>query len=172
MMAAEFARLLRRLPIFASLGPEEAVELATRCTGLRYRPGMRIFTEGEFADNVMIIVNGSVQISCAVPDGPDLVIATEGAGVLLGEMALLDPAPRSASATAVEETTVLVMDGQHFHELVAIGHPAATGILRTIGLLTCARMRRLEAQVDQLLTGDPTGDLASRIDTALRGLGP
>ena len=63
----ELAKLLRRLPVFSSLGPEEAVALASRCTGLRYKPGMRIFSEGEYADSVTIVVSGMVQISVTVP---------------------------------------------------------------------------------------------------------
>lgn len=147
-MRDELARLLRRLPVFGSLGTDEAVDLASRCTGLRYQAGMRLFTEGEFADSVMVVVSGAVEITCSVPDGPDLVVATERAGAILGEMALLDAAPRSASATAVEETTVLVIGAQTFADLVAIGHPAAGGILRTVALQACARLRALESKVD------------------------
>jgi CRP/FNR family transcriptional regulator len=148
----ELARLLRRLPIFSALGPEEAVLMASRCTGLRYQPGMKIFSEGEFADSVMIVVSGSAQISVAVPDGPDLVVSVEPPGSILGEMSLIDPAPRAASATAVEETVVLVIDAHAFGDLLAAGHPAASGVLRTIALQVCSRLRALESKLDGLLT--------------------
>lgn len=158
----ELARLLRRLPIFSSLGPDEAVALATRCTGLRYKPGMRIFSEGEYADSVMVVVSGSVQISVAVADGPDLVIAMESPGSILGEMALIDPAPRAASAVAVEETVVLVIDAHAFADLLAAGHPAATGILRTVALQVCSRLRSVESKLDRMLT-NPSGDLRAEL---------
>ncbi len=150
----ELANLLRRLPVFSSLGRDEAVGLASRCTGLRYQPGMRIFNEGEFADNVTIVVSGLVQISLSVPDGPDLVVATVEAGALIGEMALIDPAPRAATATAIEESVVLNIDAHAFGDLLAAGHPAASGILRTVSLQVCARLRALESKLDQLLTGE------------------
>lgn len=149
----ELARLLRRLPVFSSLAPEEAVALAARCTGLRYKPGMRIFNEGEFADAVTIVVSGLVQISVSVPDGPDLVVSTESPGAIIGEMALIDPAPRAATATAIEETVVLTIDAHAFGDLLAAGHPAASGILRTVSLQVCSRLRALEAKLDRLLTG-------------------
>ncbi|MBM4369285.1 MAG: Crp/Fnr family transcriptional regulator [Deltaproteobacteria bacterium] len=161
----ELARLLRRLPILSSLGPDEAVALATRCTGLRYKPGMRIFSEGEYADSVMVVVSGSVQISVAVADGPDLVIAMEAPGSILGEMALIDPAPRAASAVAVEETVVLVIDAHAFADLLAAGHPAATGILRTVALQVCARLRALESKLDRMLA-NPAGDLRAELADA------
>jgi CRP/FNR family cyclic AMP-dependent transcriptional regulator len=150
----ELANLLRRLPVFSSLGSEEAVALASRCIGLRYKPGMRIFNEGEFADNVTIIVSGLVQISVTVPDGPDLVVATVESGALIGEMALIDPAPRAATATAIEETVVLNIDAHAFADLLAAGHPAASGILRTVALQVCGRLRALETKLDRLLTGE------------------
>jgi CRP/FNR family transcriptional regulator, cyclic AMP receptor protein len=150
----ELASLLRRLPVFSSLGSEEAVGLASRCTGLRYKPGMRIFNEGEFADNVTVIVSGLVQISVSVPDGADLVVATVEAGSLIGEMALIDPAPRAATATAIEETVVLNIDAHAFADLLAAGHPAASGILRTVSLQVCERLRELENKLDRLLTGE------------------
>jgi CRP/FNR family transcriptional regulator len=150
----ELANLLRRLPVFSSLGAEEAVGLASRCTGLRYKPGMRIFNEGEYADNVTVVVSGLVQISVSVPDGPDLVVATVEAGSLIGEMALIDPAPRAATATAIEETVVLNIDAHAFADLLAAGHPAASGILRTVSLQVCGRLRELEGKLDRLLTGE------------------
>lgn len=149
----ELAKLLRRLPVFSSLGPEEAVALASRCTGLRYKPGMRIFSEGEYADSVTIVVSGMVQISVTVPDGPDLVVSTEAPGAIIGEMALIDPAPRAATATAIDETVVLMIDAHAFADLLAAGHPAASGILRTVTHQVCGRLRALESKLDRLLTG-------------------
>ncbi len=149
----ELAKLLRRLPVFSSLGPEEAVALASRCTGLRYKPGMRIFSEGEYADSVTIVVSGMVQISVTVPDGPDLVVSTESPGAIIGEMALIDPAPRAATATAIDETVVLMIDAHAFADLLAAGHPAASGILRTVTHQVCGRLRALESKLDRLLTG-------------------
>lgn len=154
MRYQELASLLRRLPVFSSLGSEEAVALASRCIGLRYKPGMRIFSEGEFADSVTVVVSGLVQISVSVPEGPDLVVSTVESGALIGEMALIDPAPRAATATAIEETVVLNIDAHAFADLLAAGHPAASGILRTVSLQVCGRLRELETKLDRLLTGE------------------
>lgn len=152
MSSGELGRLLQRLPVFGSLDPDEAVLLASRCVGLRYKTGMRIFTEGEFADTVTIIVSGAVQISVAVLDGPELVVSSELAGAIIGEMGLIDPAPRAASATAIEETVVLTIDALVFAELLGAGHPAASGILRAIAYQLCSRLRSVENKLDLLLT--------------------
>jgi len=114
---------------------------------------MRIFSEGEYADSVTIVVSGMVQISVTVPDGPDLVVSTESPGAIIGEMALIDPAPRAATATAIDETVVLMIDAHAFADLLAAGHPAASGILRTVTHQVCGRLRALESKLDRLLTG-------------------
>ncbi len=165
MSSGELGRLLQRLPVFGSLDPEQAVALASRCVGLRYKTGMRIFSEGEFADTVTIVVSGAVQISIAVSDGPELVVSSELAGAIIGEMALLDPAPRAASATAIEETVVLTIDALAFAELLQAGHPAASGILRTISAQLCSRLRAVEGKLDLLLTGSGESQRRHLADT-------
>jgi CRP/FNR family transcriptional regulator len=154
MAAADVVKLLQRLPLFSALGVDEALGLAQEASGLRYAPGMRLFAEGDPGDSVVVIVSGAVQVSCAVPDGPDLVLATEGPGALLGEMALLDPAPRSATAVATEDTVVLHVSAKSFAKLVSNANPAASSILRSIARTACARLRGLEAKVDRLLAGE------------------
>lgn len=154
---SDLARLLRRLPIFGALGEDEALHLASRCQALRYSKGMRLFNEGELAASVLILVTGSVEITCATADGAEVVLATERPGALLGEMAVIDPAPRSASATALEDSVVLVVDAPTFFDLVAIGHPAASQILRGVASIVCARIRALDGTVDRLaLAGTPS----------------
>lgn len=154
MANADIAKLLQRLPLFSALGIDEALGLAKEANGLRYSPGMRLFTEGDPGDGVVVVVSGAVQVSCAVPDGPDLVLATVGPGALLGEMALLDPAPRSATAVATEDTVVLHINAQSFTKLVGSNHPATSSILRSIARTACARLRTLESKIDKLLAGE------------------
>lgn len=152
----DVARLLRRLPIFGALAEDEAMLLASRCQALRYPKGMRLFNEGELAASVLVLVTGSVEISCATADGAEVVLATERPGGLLGEMAVIDPAPRSANATALEDCVALVVDAPTFFDLVAIGHPAASQILRSVAAMVCARIRALDSTVDRLaLAGAP-----------------
>lgn len=154
---SELSRLLRRLPVFGALDEEESGHLAQRCQALRYAPGMCIFAEGDLGDSVMVLVTGRVEIACAVPDGPELVIATLDPGALIGEMAILDAAPRSASARALEESVVLVIDAPTFFELVSIGHAGASEILRTVIKQVAGRIRHLEATVDRIILGGGGG---------------
>ena len=60
---------------------------------------------------MFLLLDGAVRIVCDAPDGVRIEVAKLEAGDLLGEMAILDPAPRAASAIALDPTTVLLIAG-------------------------------------------------------------
>jgi CRP-like cAMP-binding protein len=70
--------------------------------------GELIFAEGEPGDNAYIIMSGSVEILKNAGDR-DIVIATVAAGSFLGEMAIIDDAPRMAGARAATDTVLTVI---------------------------------------------------------------
>ena len=86
----------------------ELQDLATYCVESTYRPGSVMLSEGEQGLGLFILTKGSVRITRKhSPDGAEQVLGTAGAGDVIGEMALLDDLPRSATVTAVDEVTVL-----------------------------------------------------------------
>jgi CRP/FNR family transcriptional regulator, cyclic AMP receptor protein len=76
-------------------------------------PGDVLFREGDLGDEMFAIVEGAVELT---RDGAALEIV--GPGHLIGEMALIDDAPRSATATVVAPTRVARVDEKHFAFLV------------------------------------------------------
>ncbi|MGC9976052.1 MAG: cyclic nucleotide-binding domain-containing protein, partial [Syntrophales bacterium] len=91
-----------------------------------YQDGQIIFEEGSHGDWIYIIESGSVEISRAV-EGKRTVITVLEAGDVFGEIAFLSRVPRTATARAVGETTVGLLDrtfldgeynrlSQHFQE--------------------------------------------------------
>jgi CRP-like cAMP-binding protein len=77
------------------------------------QPGDVLFREGDAGDAMFAIVDGQVELRHR-----DNVVEELGPGSIVGEMALIDDAPRSASATAVSETRVARVDKEHFTYLV------------------------------------------------------
>jgi CRP/FNR family cyclic AMP-dependent transcriptional regulator len=76
--------------------------------------GQLLFSEGDHGDEVMFaVVEGEVELS---RNGS--VIETVGPGGILGELALIDPAPRTATATARTAARVVRVDKKHFVFLV------------------------------------------------------
>lgn len=76
---------------------------------LEYNAGDVIFQEGYPADNAYIIQTGKVEIY-QTKDGQEQIIATLGPGEMFGEYGVLDDHPRTASARAVEDTTLQIME--------------------------------------------------------------
>lgn len=89
------------MPLFSELDEESFIETVKRLRYQRLPKGSKLLTEGERGDTLLIIASGHVEVS---KGGTKL--AKLGPGTVIGEMALLTGAPRSASAEAVEEVEI------------------------------------------------------------------
>lgn len=96
-----------------------------------YAPGARIFREGEAGDCAYIVERGSVEIS-ALQHGRSVRLARLGVGELFGEMALLDDAVRTATATTLEETDVVIVPREHIEQRVTQADPLLNFFMRVI----------------------------------------
>jgi hypothetical protein len=135
---------LRSAPIFSPLAPESLAELAHASVEDEYPPGAALCMEGEAGNEVFILLQGEATILRSTDGDGGKVINTEKAGGLIGEMAILAPAPRSATVRAgVNGTRVLRLDGSAFREALN-AHPAiASEVIRTLA----DRLRSLEQVV-------------------------
>jgi CRP/FNR family transcriptional regulator len=101
---------LARVSLFSSLRKKELKEVAKSCREGQYSPGSVLITQGEKGIGLFILTKGTVRITRAnSPGGAEEELGTAGAGDVIGELALLDDMPRSATVTAVDEVTVLVL---------------------------------------------------------------
>jgi hypothetical protein len=124
---------LRSAPIFAGLEPEELAELAQAGREDSYASGEAVCIEGEPGNEVFILLSGSVNVFRRDEDGEDKLVTTEKAGVLIGEMAVLDPAPRAATVVAAEGgIRVLRLDGDAFRDALSDNPSIASGVIRTL----------------------------------------
>ncbi len=107
---------LAHVGLFASLRKKELKEVAKYCREGEYSPGSVLISQGEKGLGLFILTKGTVRITRAnSPDGAEEVLGTAGAGDVIGELALLDDMPRSATVRAVDEVTVLVLPFWEFH---------------------------------------------------------
>lgn len=104
--------------------------------------GAQIFSEGDDGNFAYVIESGNVEM-LANRNGRKVVLARFGVGDLLGGGALVDDDPRIATAVAVEETQVAVLDKETIHQHVANSDDTVQMILR----LSLERMRSLEELV-------------------------
>ena len=100
--------VLARVDLFSGLRKKELKDLATYCSESTYSPGSVLLSQGQQGLGLYILTKGTVRITRVnSPDGAEQVLGTAGAGDVVGEMALLDDLPSSATVTAVDEVTVL-----------------------------------------------------------------
>ena len=160
--------LLARCPLFAGILPDDLQEVARHLRRRRFRRGEVIFHQGDPGDALHIVASGSVKIVLPSAEGEEAIIATVHTGDFFGELALLDGAPRSATAAAVEVTETLSLPRETF--LDEIGRSAS---LRDVLLRSLAgELRRLTSHVEELHFLDLAGRLASRLLSLAREAQP
>ncbi len=136
---------MRRAPSLRWLPLGELDRLLSQSQEQRFEPGELLIEESKPGSVVFLIVEGTVAVRRRVSDREQVVIGTRGSGDWVGEMALLDDAPRSASVTAESFLQALCIPKDVFLEVVTSSAPAAVDLLRTVN----ARLRESDAaQID------------------------
>ncbi len=105
------------MQIFSTLGRRDLRKLSAACLLRRYRTGDSILDEGSTGLGMFLITAGRVEVF-KTHDGRKIELAVLGKGDILGEMALLDDQPRSASAVAREDTECLLLSRDRFRTLL------------------------------------------------------
>ena len=119
-MAAN-TEFLKKVSWFEDLDERSLEAIANSAVEQKYQPGQFIMRQGDTGVGAFIIRSGKVEI-LQERDGKETKLATLGAGDVVGEMALLDEFPRSASVRAVEPTTALGIQRWHFKGILE-SHP-------------------------------------------------
>ncbi len=112
-------QVLQSVDLFEGLAVDEIEQVAHVCTEQRFSKGQIIAKEGEQGDELYIITEGFVEVLLGEkPSSSARVVVSLGSGQVLGEMALLDQGPRSASLKATSEPTILqVIQRNQFDKL-------------------------------------------------------
>lgn len=84
----------------------------------RYKTNEVLFKDGDAADGLYLIRRGSVTVS-KITDGKERILSYVSAGNYVGEMALVNDAPRSATITATVMTEALILNGESFKQQLA-----------------------------------------------------
>ena len=165
-MSASNARdRLSRLPIFAGAPPAALATLAERLSTESYPKGTVLFHQGDPGDSVLVLETGAIKVSNLSPDGREVVMALLGPGEMLGELSIFDSGVRTADATAIEDTTALVLSHDVFRPFLE-EHPAvAIHLLEVLAV----RLRETNEALQDAIFSDVPGRLAKRfVDLAER----
>lgn len=123
----EKVAVLRKVGIFAETPDESLVDVARLLAEIRLDAGETVFEKGDRGDSMYIVVGGQVRVH-----DRQHTLSRLGPGDVFGEMALLDPEPRMASVSTLEDTRLLRLDRELFYELVEDRIEVPRGIIRVL----------------------------------------
>jgi CRP/FNR family transcriptional regulator/CRP/FNR family cyclic AMP-dependent transcriptional regulator len=160
---------LRGCRLFADLDASALERLASTARRRRYRRNEAIFHQDDPGDALFVVTDGAVKIEIPSAGGDEAaILASVGPGESFGELALLDGAPRSADAVAIEATELLVVRRDAFLALV----DADAGLRRALLTALAGELRRLTGQVADLHFLDLPGRLARYLVRLADGVEP
>lgn len=136
LLTLEKVVILKSVSIFSDTPEELLAEVASILGEVEVGANETIIEKGEIGRSMYIIVDGSVRVH----DG-DRTIAELGPRDIFGELAALDPEPRSASVTSLAEARLFRLDQHALYELMAEHTEVAYSIIRIL-------CRRLRAQAE------------------------
>jgi CRP-like cAMP-binding protein len=172
------AAALAAVEIFRDLKPAALASVAHRCAWRSYQPEQQIMGQADETREVHFIVAGRVRANLYSPDGHEVTFRDLGVGEMIGELAALDPAPRSANIVALAPTTTASLKANEF-SLVLRDHPevAAATLRRLVRLVralsdrvyefsTLAVRNRIQAELLRLGRDGKTAGNTARIEPA------
>ena len=159
---------LHRCALFASVDADDLAELARHLRRRRFRRNEVIFHQGDPGDSLHIVAAGAVKILLPSTEGEEAIIATLRPGDFFGELALLDGAPRSATAAALEPSETWSLPREAFHAQLDRDPALRDALL--VGL--AHELRRLTGHVEELHFLDLAGRLAMRLARLARDVEP
>lgn len=123
--------LLQKVDLFEGLPEDDLRGIAGIVAGASFEKGEVLFEEGEPGDAFFIVFKGSIEIVKSRPDGTEEKLAVRRAGEGFGEMALLNDAPRSATARAAEDSQLVTVGREQFQQLLG-GDSLALRMMRVL----------------------------------------
>ncbi|MDJ0786659.1 MAG: Crp/Fnr family transcriptional regulator [Myxococcota bacterium] len=159
---ADTRRTLRAIPLFSAVEDEDLDRIASHLIERRHPRGSTIVEEGLPGDSLYILRDGRVKVTKLSDDGREKILEMLGEGDFVGEMALLERAPRSASVQALTAVTVLALSRADFLGLLRKSPELSLSVIQELS----RRLRSVNEQASALTfrrVKDRTRDLLIRL---------
>jgi CRP/FNR family cyclic AMP-dependent transcriptional regulator len=131
---------LEKVPLFRGLSKKQLRDISGLATRLNEPAGTVLTKEGKIGHEFIIVLEGEIEIRKG-----DRVIATRGPGNYVGEIALLDNRPRTATVVATTPVVIEVIGQREFRTLLAGAPELSSEIMTTMA----QRLAELEESADR-----------------------
>jgi len=146
-------------PLFAALDEEAADALRRTTVELRLVRGQVLFKQGDQGDALYVVTSGKMKLGRTSSDGRENLLAVLGPGQMFGELSIFDPGPRSSTAAAITDSTLLALGRPELHSWL-LGRPAvAESLLRQLA----HRLRQANEAMADLVFSDVPGRVAKAL---------
>ena len=144
-------QLLANIKMFELLEDEDCLELAKVIDEAHVVAGESLFQAGDPGDSLFIVESGEIELFIKDTAGQKIVLATPSSGDMFGELAMLDYGPRTATAVALQDSDILVLDRDDLVLLFQKKPEAALHMLAALSSLTRKADELLRTRVSKNL---------------------
>ncbi len=150
-MNETFHEFCGRVRIFSDFSEPELDELLRITNRVRIKKGQLLCKEGGDGDSMFVIREGVVRVVGKTAMGGIVPLARLSEGHVVGEMALIDESPRSATLEAESDVVVYTIRRSDFQVLKEELNPVAFKLIRALGREACERLRDANVQIQHYL---------------------
>jgi uncharacterized membrane protein len=141
--------LLTGISFFELLDEDECTALAAVLDHITVEDGQPLYRQGEPGDDLYVVRKGAIELSVKDITGQKIVLHVARTGELFGALALVEGEPRPASATALEDTSLLLLDRGDLLLLFKQHPEAALAMLAALGSMTRKAGHLLQTRVSR-----------------------
>ena len=139
--------LILNIPILAKLKDKELRAIEKYMNLVDVIPGQTVFKEGDRGDYVCFVVDGTLDVLKRSETGKSIVISTLSRGRSVGEMAIIDELPRSATVKARTKSTLITLSQENFNYILAEHSAIGVKILKGIARLLSMNLRKTSSRL-------------------------
>ncbi len=150
-MAETLHDFMKKVSLFKDFDEEESNLFIRGMHRVRLKPGEVLCKKGDEANSLYIIREGVIEVRDVSYMGGEVVLARLSEGMVVGEMALVDSCPRSATLVSEGESTLYEITRWDFEDLLEDMSPTYYKLLSQIALISCARIRDVNRQIEHYI---------------------
>ena len=150
---------LSGIGIFKALASPDLLRLTSLFRTKSFGPNETIFVQGDEGQGLYLIRSGRIKICTNDRQGNELIFTYLSSGDILGEIAILDGLPRSATAIAITHTNTFYLDRYDFLEFLKTSPQACIDIIISL----CNSLRRVSTHLEEVSFLDVSGRIARNL---------